>query len=109
MVRRLITALLLLVLIVPAIVLGGVVYFLYVAFFIIMACWEYVQMFRAARFQPSALITVGGALLLLAARAFRPAWTDWVFTGLILVAMTYHMYAYECGRHEAALDFVISL
>src|SRR5512143_232444 len=109
MVRRVITALLLLVLIVPAIIFGGVIYFLYVAFFIVTACWEYVQIFRAGRYQPSALITVGGTFLLLAARAFRPAWTDWILTGLILVAMTYHLYAYECGRHEAALDFVISL
>jgi len=109
MVRRVITALLLLVLIVPAIIFGGVIYFLYVAFFIVTACWEYVQIFRAGRYQPSALITVGGTFLLLAARAFRPAWTDWILTGLILIAMTYHLYAYECGRHDAALDFVISL
>src|SRR5512143_3124216 len=109
MIRRVVTALLLLVLILPAIIFGGVVYFLYVAFFIVAAAWEYVQIFRAARFQPSLLITVGGTLLLLAARAFRPSWTEWVLTGLILVAMTYHLYAYECGRHEAALDFVISL
>ncbi|MGZ6223443.1 MAG: hypothetical protein ACXWMW_11965, partial [Syntrophales bacterium] len=55
MLRRLATALLLLVLIVPAIVLGGVVYFLYVSFFIVTASLEYVQMFRAARFRPSAV------------------------------------------------------
>jgi phosphatidate cytidylyltransferase len=109
MARRLITALLLLVLIVPAVFFGGIVYFLYVAFFIVTASWEYVHMFRTARYQPSVWITVGGTLLLLAVRAFRPAWTDLVLTGLILVAMTYHLYAYECGRHEAALDFVISL
>jgi phosphatidate cytidylyltransferase len=109
MVRRLVTALLLLVLIVPAIFLGGVVYFLYVSFFIVAAALEYVQMFRATRFQPSPLITVGGTFLLLAVRAFQPVWTDWTFTVLILTAMTYHMYAYECGRHEAALDFIITL
>src|SRR5512138_666906 len=109
MLRRVITALLLLVLIVPAIAFGGIIYFVYVAFFIVTACWEYIQIFRAAHFRPSALITVGGTFLLLAARAFRPDWTEWVFTGLILAAMTYHLIAYECGRHEAALDFVISL
>lgn len=107
--RRLITALLLLVLIVPAIVLGGIVYALYVGFFVIAATVEYVQMFRKARFQPSAVITIGGVVLLLALRAFRPEWTNWAFTALILIAMTYHSYAYECGRHEAALDFVITL
>jgi len=109
MVRRLATALLLLLLIVPAVVMGGIAYFLLVGFFIVTSAWEYVQMFRLARFQPNALITVGGTFLLLVARAFRPAWTDWILTVLILVAMTYHMYAYECGRQEAALDFVIDL
>ena len=109
MLRRLATALLLLVLIVPAIVLGGVVYFLYVSFFIVTASLEYVQMFRAARFQPSWLITVGGTFVLLAVRAFRPAWVEWSFTGLILIAMTYYLYTYECGRQEAALDFLVTL
>jgi phosphatidate cytidylyltransferase len=109
MLRRLVTALLLLVLIVPAIFLGGVVYFLYVGFFIVAASVEYVQMFRMAGFQPSALITVGGTFLLLTLRAFRPEGTDWAFTGLILVSMTYSLYTYERGRHEAALDFVITL
>src|SRR5215471_18443940 len=109
MVRRLATSLLLLALVVPAIVFGGVIYFLYVSFFIVMSAWEYVQMFRAVKYQPSALLTVGGAFLLLAVRAFAPSWSEWTLTALILITMTYHMYAYECGRHEAALDFVITL
>lgn len=109
MVRRVVTALLLLVTIVPAVLFGGVLYFLYVSIFVVTAAIEYVQMFRLARFQPSAVITVGGTFLLLTLRAFRPEWTDWGFTGLILVAMTWFLYTYECGRHEAALDFVITL
>ncbi len=111
MLRRLATALLLLAIIVPAVALGGVFYFLLVAFFLVTASFEYVQMFRGARYEPGAMITVGGTLLLLAARALRPGpeWTDITLTVLILLAMIYHMYAYECGRHEAALDFVITL
>ena len=109
MLRRVTTALLLLALIVPAILYGGILYFLYVAFFIVMACREYVQMFRLRSFQPSAAVTLGGTLALLAARAYRPEWTEPVLTALILVAMTYHLVAYECGRHEAALDLVISV
>ncbi len=106
---RVITALLLLILIIPAVLFGGVLYFVYVSFFIVMAAWEYVQMFRAAGYQPSALIAVGGAFVLLTTRAFRPAWTDWALTALILGAMTYHLFAYERGRHEAALEFGITL
>ena len=109
MLRRLATALLLLALIVPAVALGGIFYFLLVAFFIVTAAFEYVQMFRGAKFQPSAPISIGGTFLLIVVRAFWSQWTELVLTVLILVAMAYHMYAYECGRHEAALDFVISL
>ncbi len=109
MLRRLVTSLLLLAIIVPAIAFGGPLYFLLVGFFIVTASFEYLQMFRAANYQLSGLITVGGTFLLVAVRAFRPDWTDRVLTVLILVAMTYYMYTYECGRHEAALDFVITL
>ena len=109
MLRRLFTALLLLALIVPAVLFGGVPYFLLVAFFLVTATWEYVQMFHGAKFQPSTLITVGGVFLLVAARAFRPEWTEFLLAAVILIAMTYHLIAYERGRHEAALDFVISL
>ncbi len=109
MVRRLVTALLLLALIVPAVIFGGVFYFLLVGFFIVTAALEYVQMFRGAKFQPSVPLTVGGTFLLLVVRAFVPGWTELTLTALVLVAMTYHMYAYERGRHEAALDFVITL
>ena len=109
MLRRLLTALVLLLLIVPAIALGGVVYFLYVSFFIVAAAWEYVQMFRAAEFQPSVPISVGGTFLLLVLRAFLPAWTEWSLTALILISLTYHLIAYERGRNQAALDFVVTL
>src|SRR5512140_118232 len=109
MLRRLATALLLLALIVPAVVFGGIFYFILVAFFIVTAAFEYVQMFRGVKYQPSVPITIGGTFVLLVMRAFWPQWTDLVLTVLILVAMAYHTYAYECGRHEAALDFVISL
>ncbi len=109
MIRRVTTSLLLLALIVPAIVLGGVIYFLYVSFFILMAAWEYVQMFRLVQYRPSPVLTVGGAFALLLVRAFQPSWTDWTLTALILITMMYYLYVFECGRHDAALDFVITL
>jgi phosphatidate cytidylyltransferase len=109
MLRRVGTALLLLLLVVPAIFFGGIYYFVVFGGILLAATWEYVQMFHVARFRPSYVITLGGTFLVLAARSFRPAWTDWVFTSLILIAMTYHLYQYERGRDEAALDFVISL
>lgn len=109
MLRRLGTALLLLLIIVPAVVFGGIFYFLLVAFFVVTATYEYVNMFGAAGFRPAAVITIGGALLLLAVRAFWPRWTEATLTLLVLVAMGSHMLAYERGRDGAALDFVITV
>ncbi len=109
MLKRLGTALLLLLLVVPAIFFGGIYYFVVISGILLAATWEYVQMFKGAQFRPSFWITLGGTLLLLAARSFRPTWADWVFTSLILIAMTYHLLDYERGRDEAALDFVITL
>jgi phosphatidate cytidylyltransferase len=109
MIRRVGTALLLLLLVVPAIFFGGIYYFVVFSGILLAATWEYVQMFQMANYRPSFWITLGGTFLLLAARAFRPAWSDWVFTSLVLIAMTYHLLDYERGRDEAALDFVITL
>ena len=108
MARRTVTAFILLALVIPAIMFGGVPYFLIIAFFLVMASWEYVHMFRAAKFEPSLSLTVGGVFLILALRAFWPQWTEPVFTALILLAMTIHLIAYERGRDQAALDFVIT-
>ncbi len=109
MASRIVTALLLLALMAPAILLGGIVYFLYVGVFVTLAAWEYAQLFQAAKFEPSLVATAAGALIVLAARAFRPEAAGPAFTALILAAMTIHLIAYERGRDQAALDFLITV
>ncbi len=109
MLKRIGTALLLLLLVVPAIFFGGVYYFVVFTGILLAATLEYIQMFSAARYRPSMWLTMGGVLLICAARAFRPEWAGWALTALILLAMVYHLYEYERGRDEAALDFVITL
>lgn len=109
MARRTITALLLLVLILPAIYFGGITFFIYLAIFVVVASWEYTQMFRAMGFAPSAWITIDGTLLILAARQFWPAASQAVLTALVLLSMTMHLIAYERGRDQAALDFALTL
>ena len=109
MVRRTLTALLLLVSMVPVIFFGGVLYFIYMGVFIVLAAREYVQMFQVKDFQPSLWITVGGTVAILLTRAFFPAWAEPIFAVLILLAMTFHLSAYERGREQAALDFAITV
>ena len=121
MLKRTVTALLLLAIAMPAVLFGGVWFFLLIGFFIVMASWEYVLMFRTVKMEPAALVTVGGTILLLATRsqsvtrfffpsaAFSTQWAELTLTCLVLVAMAVHLLAFERGRDQAALDFVITV
>ncbi len=109
MVRRTLTALVLLVIVVPAILLGGILYFLLIGFFMVLASWEFAQMFREAEYEPSIYLSVGGTLAILATRAFWPSASEPVFTCLILLAITVHLIAYERGRDQAAFDFLVTV
>lgn len=93
----------------PAVVLGGIWFFLLIGAFIVIASWEYVHMFRAVQMQPSMVLTVGGTAVLLIVRGFFMEWSELALTILVLVALTVHMLAYERGRDQAALDFVITV
>jgi phosphatidate cytidylyltransferase len=105
MVKRVITTLILLAFGMPALLFGGVPYFILLGFFILVAAYEYTQLFRAMNIQPSTWITVGGVFLILVARDFYPQFSTGLLAGLLLVALGYHAIAYERGRDNAALDF----
>jgi phosphatidate cytidylyltransferase len=109
MAKRTLTALLLLAIAVPVILFGGVSFFLFIAFFVVLASWEYVQMYRAVQMQPSAVVTVGGTVLLLVTRGFFDQYSELTLACLVLIAMTVHLVAYERGRDQAALDFAVTL
>ncbi len=107
--RRLITALGLSLIGLPAILLGGIFYFLLMGTFLVGAAWEYVHLFRAVKFEPQMQVTVGGVALVLIARMFLPEYAMPVFAAAILAALAYHLFAYERGRDHAALDFGITV
>jgi phosphatidate cytidylyltransferase len=121
MFKRTVTTLVLLAIAMPAVLFGGIWFFLLIGFFVVMASWEYVQMFRAIKMEPAMLVTIGGTFLLLAARSqsvahfffpsatFSSQWADLTLTCLVLIALAVHLYAYERGRDQAALDFVITV
>jgi phosphatidate cytidylyltransferase len=105
MVKRVFTSLILLAVGVPALLFGGVPFLVFLAFFILVAAYEYTQLFRAMQIEPSIWITVAGVFLILLARDFYPQAAGGLFAGLLLVALGYHTIAYERGREKAALDF----
>ncbi len=109
MVKRTITALVLLVVAMPALLLGGVPFFLLMGFFIVVAAYEYTVMFHAIQIKPSTWITVGGVFLILVVRDFYPAFSGLIFTILVIAALGYHMFTYERGRDQAALDLAVTV
>ena len=107
--RRLITSLGLAAFGLPAILLGGIFYFFLMGTFLIGAAWEYVKLFRAVKFEANMYITVGGVTFTILARTFLPQFSMPVFAAVILIALAYHLFAYERGRDQAALDFAITV
>jgi hypothetical protein len=82
--RRLITALGLAVIGLPAIIFGGVFYYLLMGTFLIGAAWEYVHFFRAVKFDPNMIVTVGGVAVVTFMRMFFPEHSQPVFAIVIL-------------------------
>jgi len=107
--RRTFTALVLAAVGLPAIIYGGLFYFLLMAVFLIGAAWEYVRLFRAVQYEPSEIVTVGGVLVIATARFFLVDAAIPAFVLLVLLAMTVHLFAFERGRDQAALDFGVTV
>jgi phosphatidate cytidylyltransferase len=109
MLRRTLTALSLLLIGIPLVILGGPFFFVLITIFLAGAAWEYVQMFKAVDWDPNVFVTVGGVFLILAARTFVPDLAQPVLAATILIAMAVHLFTYERGRDQAALDFCITV
>jgi phosphatidate cytidylyltransferase len=109
MIKRTLSSLALLSIGLPALMFGGIFYFLLIVFFVVTAAWEYTLMFRAAQYQPSRLILVGGTFVILFIRAFFPAYGLIAFEIFILAALAWHLFEYERGRDHATVDFAITV
>lgn len=103
------TALVLAAIGIPAIIFGGVFFWLLMAFFLSYAAWEYSNLMRAAKFKPARTLIVSGVLVILFTRTNYPDYEGAVFTALIFLAMALHLIAFERGRDEAAGDFAITV
>jgi len=107
--KRVLAALVLAAIGLPAIILGNIPYFIVITVLLVLAAWEYAQLFRAAGFFPSFLLVVGGVFLLVTARKFMPEMSAMILAFLGLAAMTWHLVAFERGRNQAATDFGITI
>jgi len=109
MLSRTLTALGIAVVGLPAVIYGGVFYYLLMGTFLVGGAWEYVRLYRAVRCEPNEIVTIGGVLVIATARFFFAETAIPLFVLLILLAMTVHLLAFERGRDQAALDFGITV
>jgi len=109
MLKRTLTALAMAAVGLPAIIFGGVFYYLLMGTFLVGGAWEYVRLYKAVKHEPNEIVTVGGVLVLVTARFFFADYAIPVFVALVLLAMTVHLFAFERGRDQAAHDFGVTV
>lgn len=109
MAKRVVTSLILMVFGLPALLLGGIPYYLFMTVFLLGASWEYVRIFRAVDLKPSLALTMAGVLAITLTRAFYPQVASEALTIFVLMAMAFHLFDYERGRDKAAVDFGITV
>ncbi len=109
LIKRTLAALGLAVIGIPAMIVGGLFYFLLITLLLGVATWEYGTIFHKAGYNASTPLSVGGVILLVALRSYSPSLAPACFTLLILVAMTWHLFDYEKGRSQAAADFLVTI
>ena len=109
MLRRTLTALGLAAIGLPAIIYGGVFYYLLMAVVLSGSAWEYVRMYRAVRYEPDQIVTIAGVLAVATARFFFENAAVPVFVLFVLLAMAVHVVAYERGRDQAPVDFTVTV
>jgi phosphatidate cytidylyltransferase len=61
------------------------------------------------KIEPNEIVTVGGVLVILTARFFFQEAAVAVFVATVFIAMAAHLFAYERGHDNAAVDFGITV
>ena len=107
--KRILTALGLAVIGLPAIIYGGVFYFIVITVLLVGGAWEYVRLYRTVQFEPNQLVTIGSVLVIVTARFFFADFAIALFVLAVLLAMAVHLVAFEGGRNQAGLDFTITV
>ena len=107
--KRTLTALVMLVVGFPALILGGFPYFLLIGFLLVASAWEFVDLFQASGLRPARWLVVGGTLVLTLTRFYFPSFSLPALSFLVLGLLAFHLIAYERGRDQAGQDFNASL
>jgi len=107
--KRLLTVLALAAIGLPAIIFGGVFYFIVMSILLGGCAWEFVRLYRAVGFEPSEIVTIGSVLLIATARFFFAEYSIPILVLSTFLAMTIHLVSFERGRDKAAVDFTVTI
>ena len=107
--NRILTALVLAAIGIPAIYFGGIWFFIPFAVLLCIAAWEFARLFQAVDVQASGWLGVAGVFVILATRVYWPELATAALALLMAAALVFHLVAYERGRDRAATDFAASL
>jgi len=108
--KRLIVVIILIPVVVGLVSLGGWAYYLFIAFVMGLAAWEYNNLFRQGGYLPSAVVLISGVVLLSLSRAAGQfGGSEIILTLLVMVAMAVYLFRYERGEEIAASNFNITL
>lgn len=109
MLKRTLAALILALIGIPAVIFGGIYYFILITLLLCIAAWEFGRIFRIAGYHASTYLLVGGVFFLLVSRNFIPSYAPVALTISILASMTWHLIDYEKGGALSATDFAITV
>jgi phosphatidate cytidylyltransferase len=109
LIKRVLAALVLAAIGIPAIIFGGLFYFLLILLLLGVASWEFGKIFEATGSRVSKLLLTGGVVLIVGMRGYFQDLAPAALALLILAAMTWHLVDYEKGRNQAATDFCVTV
>ncbi len=107
--ERLIVVIVMLPVLVAVMVLGGYVYAAVIALALGLAAWEFWRMFTKGGHSPSAVVMIGGTVILSVRSLLTFVDFEFLLSILVLIAMTVHLIEYERGKNSAAIGFCITL
>jgi phosphatidate cytidylyltransferase len=110
LIERTVVGIVILPIVILVLVAGGWVFGLSVAVVLGIAAWEFWRMVTNGGFQPSALVVIGGVVLMALLRyQFDFPGSQFGASMLILVTMAMCTRSYELSRNQPASDFAITL
>lgn len=110
LVKRLLVAIILIPIGVTLIKLGGWPFTLFISLLLGIAAWEFCALFTRSGYRPATPLVIACVLALVITRYLAGFdYEDIILTGLVLVAMSYHLVAFEKGDDKSATNFAITL